>query len=86
MTTAKIFQHGGSQAVRLPKAFRFEGTEVLIEKHEDAVILRPAPSSLPDLRTIGDVSRYFSENDADAASFPAPPPRPTKHERPILEW
>jgi antitoxin VapB len=86
MTTAKIFQHGGSQAVRLPKAFRFEGKEVLIEKRDDAVILRPAPSSLPHLRTIGDVSRYFSELDADAASFPDPPPRPKKHERPILEW
>ena len=86
MTTAKIFQHGGSQAVRLPKAFRFEGTEVLIEKRDDAVILRPAHRSLPDLRTIGDVSRYFSEHDTDAASFPEPPPRPKKHERPILEW
>jgi antitoxin VapB len=33
MITAKIFQHGGSPAVRLPRAFRFEGSEVLIEKH-----------------------------------------------------
>ena len=86
MTTAKIFQHGGSQAVRLPKAFRFEGTEVLIEKREDTVILRPVSSSPPDLRTVGDVSRYFSEQDADASSFPEPPPRPKKHERLILEW
>ena len=86
MHTAKIFRHGGSQAVRLPKAFRFEGTEVLIEKREDSVILRPAHDALPQLRTLGDVSRYFSEHNADAASFPAPPPRPRKHERPILEW
>ena len=86
MTTAKIFQHGGSQAVRLPKAFRFKGTEVLIEKREDTVILRPVSSSPADLRTVGDVSRYFSEQDADAASFPEPPPRPRKHERPIPEW
>ncbi|MBN8246311.1 MAG: AbrB/MazE/SpoVT family DNA-binding domain-containing protein [Verrucomicrobia bacterium] len=86
MTTAKIFQHGGSQAVRLPKAFRFSGTEVLIEKREDAVILRPVSSPPSDLRTVGDVSRYFSEQDADAASFPEPPPRPRKHERPIPEW
>jgi len=27
---AKLFQHGGSQAVRLPKAFRFEGSEVSV--------------------------------------------------------
>ena len=32
MATAKLFQHGGSQAVRLPKDFRFEGTEVEIER------------------------------------------------------
>ena len=35
---AKLFTHGGSQAVRLPKAFRFEGSEVCIRKEGDAVI------------------------------------------------
>ncbi len=39
--TAKLFAHGGSQAVRLPKAFRFEGSEVSIRKEGDAVILEP---------------------------------------------
>ena len=86
MNTAKIFQHGASQAVQLPRGFRFKGTEVLIEKRENTVILRPVSSSPPDLRTVRDVSRYFSEQDADAASFPEPLPRPKKHERPILEW
>ena len=38
---AKLFTHGGSQAVRLPKAFRFEGTEVSVRKEGDAVILEP---------------------------------------------
>ena len=32
---AKLFIHGGSQAVRLPKEFRFEGKEVLIRKQGD---------------------------------------------------
>ena len=32
MKTARIFNNGNSQAVRLPKAFRFEGTEVEIER------------------------------------------------------
>ncbi len=42
MQTAKLFINGRSQAVRLPKAFRFEGVqEVLIERDGDAVILRP---------------------------------------------
>lgn len=42
MHTAKLFLNGRSQAVRLPKAFRFEGiTEVQIERDGDAIILRP---------------------------------------------
>jgi antitoxin VapB len=44
MQTAKLFTNGRSQAVRLPKAFRFEGIqEVMIERDGDAVILRPPP-------------------------------------------
>jgi antitoxin VapB len=39
--TAKIFMHGRSQAVRLPKEFRFEGTEVRVSKVGDKVILEP---------------------------------------------
>jgi len=39
--TAKIFTTGRSQAVRLPKAFRFDTDEVTIEKVGTAVILWP---------------------------------------------
>ena len=39
--TAKIFTTGRSQAVRLPKAYRFDTKEVTIERRGDAVILRP---------------------------------------------
>lgn len=38
---AKVFTTGRSQAVRLPKAFRFSTKEVSIERQGDAVILRP---------------------------------------------
>jgi len=38
---AKLFTHGGSQAVRLPKAFRFEGAEVTVRREGEAVILEP---------------------------------------------
>ena len=41
MTTAKLFRNGRSQAVRLPKEFRFEGDEVLIKKVGNAVVLIP---------------------------------------------
>jgi antitoxin VapB len=39
--TAKIFTTGRSQAVRLPKAYRFDTAEVFIEKIGNTVILRP---------------------------------------------
>ncbi|MHB1311869.1 MAG: antitoxin [Gemmatimonadaceae bacterium] len=39
---AKLFANGRSQAVRLPKEFRFAGAEVYIERRGDAVILTPA--------------------------------------------
>lgn len=38
---AKIFQSGNSQAVRLPKDFRFDVDEVEVSREGDAVILRP---------------------------------------------
>ena len=38
---AKVFLNGGSQAVRLPKEFRFAGTEVLVEKRGNSVVLTP---------------------------------------------
>jgi antitoxin VapB len=41
MKTAKIFWSGRSQAVRLPKNFRFDGEEVRIRRHGNAVILEP---------------------------------------------
>jgi antitoxin VapB len=46
--TAKLFMNGRSQAVRLPVEFRFEGTEVLIERDGDAVVLRPKPEGWDD--------------------------------------
>jgi antitoxin VapB len=42
--TAKLFTHGRSQAVRLPKQFRFEGKEVRVTKVGDKVILEPMES------------------------------------------
>ena len=42
---AKIFQNGRSQAVRLPKEFRFKGNEVKISKKGNKVILEPLERS-----------------------------------------
>lgn len=38
---ARLFRNGRSQAVRLPKEFRFEGTEVSVRREGDAVVLEP---------------------------------------------
>ena len=41
MQTAKLFQNGRSQAVRLPKEYNFSGNDVLIQKVGSSVILFP---------------------------------------------
>ena len=41
MKTAKVFKHGNSQAVRLPKEFRFDGDEVLVKRSAGGVLLLP---------------------------------------------
>ena len=45
METAKIFINGRSQAVRLPKSFRFKGNEVYIKKTSGGVLLIPKDST-----------------------------------------
>jgi len=84
MITAKIFRHGGSQAVRLPKAFRFSGSEVQVVRQGDAVLLKPVPAA--KFRTFTEIARHLADKFPDAGDFPAPPARPTKHERPIPEF
>jgi antitoxin VapB len=65
---AKLFSHGGSQAVRLPKAFRFTGSEVAIRREGSRVILEPAEF---------DWDALWAEIDANGGrDFPDPPPQP----------
>jgi antitoxin VapB len=60
-TTAKLFMHGRSQAVRLPKKFRMAGTEVEISRVGDIVTLKPR-----DKLVLTDVQfdEFWSELDA----------------------
>ena len=46
MATAKVFKSGNSQAVRLPKAFRFSTDEVEIFRRGDEVVLRETTRGL----------------------------------------
>ncbi len=41
ITTAKIFTNGRSQAIRLPKEYRFKDNEVYINKIDDIIIIIP---------------------------------------------
>lgn len=45
METAKLFASGRSQAVRLPKAYRFSGTEVVVKRSAGGVLLLPLDRS-----------------------------------------
>ncbi len=49
MEKAKLFINGRSQAVRLPKAYRFKGTEVYIKKISEGVLLIPKEQSIWDI-------------------------------------
>ena len=52
-STAKLFMHGRSQAVRLPKEFRLPGKEVLVSKLGDTVILEPIAAQKFDVDAFG---------------------------------
>ena len=41
MNTAKIFENGRSQAVRLPKEYRFKDNDIFIKKVDDVIMLIP---------------------------------------------
>lgn len=63
MKTAKLFKNGESQAVRLPKEFRFEGDEVLIKKSGNAVVLLPKKKSWDSL--VESLTQFSSDFMAD---------------------
>lgn len=73
MTTAKLFQSGRSQAVRLPRAFRFDGKEVRVRRFGMGVLLEP---------TQIDIDAWFAALDRFTEPFmpegreqPMAPPR-----------
>lgn len=68
MDRAKIFKSGGSQAVRLPRKYRFEGErEVLIHREGTRIVLEPPKRSW---------SREFLGLAGSAPDFPLPPDPP----------
>lgn len=72
METAKLFKNGSSQAVRLPKEFRFRGNLVYIKKMGDAVILLPVRHSWKSLTAS---LSQFSDDFMSEREQPAPQKR-----------
>jgi antitoxin VapB len=59
---AKLFRNGRSQAVRLPREFRFEGNQVRVRRVSEGVLLEPL---------ISDPRRWFAELDGlNSPPFP----------------
>ncbi len=77
MRRAKIFMNGRSQAVRLPKEFRFDSDEVGIRKEGDAVVLEPLAE---DWAWLDDIERPVDEDFLEAVAE-----RPLLQERPDLD-
>ena len=78
METAKVFWSGRSQAVRLPKAFRFETEEVHIRRHGQAVILEPIAT---DWAWLDALVGMLDDDFAQAVNE-----RPEEQERPALDF
>lgn len=74
---AKIFKNGRSQAVRIPKEFRVDTDEVLIERKGKKLILTPRV-----VRPWRTWAEYFAHQVPLSADFPDyvpdPPPKPIK--------
>ena len=74
--TAKIFKHGRSQAVRLPKEFRLPGKEVRVRRIGRAVLLEPVERDRETMEAI--FAKIDREGGADFLSEgrPEQPPMP----------
>lgn len=78
METTKVFWSGRSQAVRLPKQYRFDTDEVRIRRHGDAVILEPIAKDWAWLDAlIGPVDEDFARAATE---------QPPAQERPELDF
>jgi len=74
---AKLFQNGRSQAVRLPREFRFEGDRVRIRRVGNGVLLQPV---------IQDAREWFRKLDElNSEPFPARGQQPPPPKRKIFD-
>jgi antitoxin VapB len=78
MATAKLFRNGRSQAVRLPREFRFDGDRVRVRRAGRGVMLEPMAANLTD---------WFAELDRFAVEpfMPKGRKQPTTPKRDVFD-
>lgn len=78
METARVFWSGRSQAVRLPKEFRFDTDEVRVRRHGAGIVLEPIAKTWDWLdRVIGPLDEDFVAACTE---------RPAQQERDSLDY
>jgi antitoxin VapB len=73
MRTAKVFMSGNSQAVRLPKEFKLDVSEVDIFRQGEDIVLRPTKRSVADV--IAQLGKLQGEFMADGRDLSTPTER-----------
>jgi antitoxin VapB len=81
MQTAKLFKNGRSQAVRLPKEFRFEGDEVYVRRDGRSVVLTPKDQQPKAEQWKG----FFAALDMFDPRFPLERHQPAQQKRKFLD-
>jgi antitoxin VapB len=75
--TAKIFKHGRSQAVRLPKEFRLPGNEVRVRRFGRGVLLEPIGHERETMEAIfAEIDRRLGGHEFLPEGRPEQPPMP----------
>jgi antitoxin VapB len=74
--TAKLFMHGRSQAVRLPKEFRMSGTEVRVRRVGNGVLLEPMGRDSAAIKAVFATLDRLRGADFLPEGRPAQPPMP----------
>ncbi|MGL5857206.1 MAG: antitoxin [Angustibacter sp.] len=73
--TARLFMHGRSQAVRLPKEFRMPGNRVRVRRNGSQVVLEPLIDDVDDWFAAMDAAGGAQFPDVGAEQPPMPPDR-----------
>jgi antitoxin VapB len=79
MGRAKLFMHGRSQAVRLPKAFRLPGDEVRVRRFGRGVLLEPLGTDIENVKAVfAEIDRLGGAEFLPEGRPPQPPQPPPR--------